>query len=217
MVEWMGRNFDVFTGFHKITCYALYSVGQIWPVLEAMVNTTGRHETLDNTLRLRRRLSETMFLEEATRWLRTFESYLAWNELVIEKKSPKCIQKLLESFLDGGLVSRLAEDESITERTTVRGPTGILSTHMWVVGDHPQHQEKETEYIWKASNYTLTKKGADNHSEEGQHKEHWADPTSNHTTTTTQYQSWTTMETSNPRSTRLDFSNILKASRSNRT
>ena len=103
-------------------------VGQIWPVLEAMVHTTGhRHETLDNTLRPDRQLSETMSLEEATRWLKTFESYLAWNESVINRKSPKCLRDLLESLLDTSLVSRMVKDESITERTTVRGSTGILN------------------------------------------------------------------------------------------
>ena len=102
-------------------------VGQIWSVLEAMVNTTGRRETLDNTLHSDRRLSETMSLKEATRWLKTFVSYLAWNELVIERKSLKCIRKLLESLLDMSLISRLAKDKSITERTTVQGSTGVLS------------------------------------------------------------------------------------------
>ena len=45
-----------------------------------------------------------MFLEEATRWLKTFEGYLAWNESVIERKSQKYVRELLESLLDMSLI-----------------------------------------------------------------------------------------------------------------
>ena len=67
-----------------------------------------------------------MSLEEQTRWLKTFESYLAWNESVIETKSTKNLQDLLESYLDTGLISKLDTDQSVTKETTVLGSTGIL-------------------------------------------------------------------------------------------
>ena len=68
---------------------ALLNAGQIGPVLEARVHTAYRQEKLDNTLRPDELLSETMTLEEATRWLRTFDSYLSWNASIIERKSIK--------------------------------------------------------------------------------------------------------------------------------
>ena len=60
-----------------------------------------------------------MSLEEATRWLKKFEGYLAWNDSVIERKSGKYVRELLESLLDMSLILRLAKDKSITETTTV--------------------------------------------------------------------------------------------------
>ena len=48
-----------------------------------------------------------MSLEEATKWLKNFESYLNWNKLVIAKRSVSSLRDLLESSLDAGLVSKL--------------------------------------------------------------------------------------------------------------
>ena len=131
-----------------------------------------------------------MSLEEATRWLKTFEGYLAWNESVIERKSRKYVRELLESLLDMSLILRLAKDKSITETTTVRGSTGVLSILQgYFVHDYHEHQDDPPQWATR---------DADNHLEEAQRKEHEVDPTPNPTTKTTQYQSWTTMETTNP-------------------
>ena len=67
-----------------------------------------------------------MTLEEASKWIKNFESYLEWNQLVVDKKSTKNLRDLLESFLDAGMVSKMDTDESITATTEVRGPEGIL-------------------------------------------------------------------------------------------
>ena len=67
-----------------------------------------------------------MTLEEASKWIKNFESYLEWNQLVVDKKSTKNLIDLLESFLDAGMVSKMDTDESITATTEVRGPEGIL-------------------------------------------------------------------------------------------
>ena len=69
-----------------------------------------------------------MTLEEASKWLKNFDSYLTWNEPVIDKKSPTHLRSLLESFLDASMVSKLQTDESITEDTLVRGTGGLLET-----------------------------------------------------------------------------------------
>ena len=69
-----------------------------------------------------------MSLEEATKWLKNFESYLNWNKPVIAKKSPEHLRNLLESFLDASMVSKLQTDEVVTEDTLVRGPGGLLET-----------------------------------------------------------------------------------------
>jgi hypothetical protein len=82
-----------------------------------------------------------MFLEEATKWLKKFESYLVCNEQVIKKKSTKNLRDLLESFLDAGLISKLNTDESITEETTIRGSTGILTKlRGYFIDICPHHQ-----------------------------------------------------------------------------
>ena len=108
------------------------------------------------------------------------------TQLVIDRKSPKCLRDLLESLLDTSLVSRMAKDESITERSTVRGSTGILNILKgYFVEDSSQQQDN----IRPLS----TNRGADNHSEEGQRKDHGGDSTS-----VSQYQNWTTVELSNP-------------------
>ena len=88
----------------------------------------GKLERLDNTLRPTDRLSRTMTLEEASKWLKNFDSYLNWNEPVIAKKSPEHLRNLLESFLDASMVSKLQTDEVVTEDTLVRGPGGLLET-----------------------------------------------------------------------------------------
>ena len=62
---------------------------------------------LDNTLRPENNLSRTMSLEEATKWIEQFESYLDWNKPLIGKKSDTAVRNLLESSLEAGLVSKL--------------------------------------------------------------------------------------------------------------
>jgi hypothetical protein len=89
---------------------------------------SGKLERLDNTLRPTDRLSRTMTLEEASKWLKNFDSYLTWNKPVIDKKSLTHLRSLLESFLDASMVSKLQTDESITEDTLVRGTGGLLET-----------------------------------------------------------------------------------------
>jgi hypothetical protein len=69
-----------------------------------------------------------MTLEEESKWLKNFDSYLNWNEPVIAKKSPEHLRNLLESFLDASMVSELQMDELVTEDTLVRGPGGLLET-----------------------------------------------------------------------------------------
>ena len=59
---------------------------------------------LDNTLRPEKNLSRTMSLEEATKWIEQFESYLIWNKPLIGKKSDTAVRNLLESSLEAGLV-----------------------------------------------------------------------------------------------------------------
>jgi hypothetical protein len=107
---------------------ATLEIEQMWPTVEAMVHTANRrYEKMDNTLRPEQRLCKGMSLEEATQWIRCFNSYLTWNDSIIDRKSPKCVRNLLESQLDANLISKMATDESITERTTIQGPAGILS------------------------------------------------------------------------------------------
>ena len=52
-----------------------------------LARTTGKHDRLDNTLCPAERLSRTMSLKEATKWLKNFESYMNWNGLVIAKNT----------------------------------------------------------------------------------------------------------------------------------
>ena len=108
------------------------------PPADAPLGTTGKHDRLDNTLRPKERLSRTMSLEEATKWLKNFESYLNWNKLVIAKRSVSSLRDLLESSLDAGLVSKLQTDETVTADTTVRGPAGVLAKLKgYFVDDYP--------------------------------------------------------------------------------
>ena len=79
-----------------------------------------------------------MTLEEASKWLKNFDSYLTWNKPVIDKKSLTHLRSLLESFLDASMVSKLQTDESITEDTLVRGTGGLLEKlKNYFVDDYP--------------------------------------------------------------------------------
>ena len=103
-----------------------------------------------------------MSLEEQTRWLKTFESYLAWNESVIETKSTKNLQDLLESYLDTGLISKLDTDQSVTKETTVLGSTGILvKLRVYFIDVHPHHQSNVQPQLIRG--------GAGDRSEEARH------------------------------------------------
>ena len=82
---------------------------------------TDKHDRLDNTLRPAERLSRTMSLEEATKWLTNFESYLDWNKRIVDKRTIYSIRQLLESSLDASLVSKLRTDVAVTPETEVRG------------------------------------------------------------------------------------------------
>jgi hypothetical protein len=121
-------------------------VEQMWTAVEAMVHTASRrYEKMDNTLRPDRRLCEAMSLEEATKWIMSFDSYLTWNDSIIDRKSLKCVRNLLESHLDTSLLSRMAKDKSITERTTVQDSTGILSRLKgYFVEDSPRTTNRNT-------------------------------------------------------------------------
>jgi hypothetical protein len=99
-------------------------------------------------------------------------SYLAWNDSIIDRKSPKCVRDLLESHLDTSLLSRMAKDESITEKTTVQGSTGILNILKGYFVEDPSQQQDNTRP-------RTTNKGTDN-TEEGR------------------YQAWKTVELSDP-------------------
>ena len=90
----------------------------------ATIRTTKQREPLDNSLRPEGLLRMTMSLEEATRWLKTFESYLLWNEPIIENKGTKCVPALLESLLDTSVISWQVQDQTVTEWTPIQGPSG---------------------------------------------------------------------------------------------
>ena len=69
------------------------------PTVVPQQEATGKHDRLDNTLCPAERLSRTMSLEEATKWLTNFESYLDWNKRIVAKRSVYSIRNLLESSL----------------------------------------------------------------------------------------------------------------------
>ena len=99
--------------------------------------------------------------------------------------------------------------QTITERTTVQGSTGVLSILQgYFVNDYPEHQDDPPQSVTR---------DVDNHLEEAQRKEHEVDPTPNPKTRTTQYQSWTNRGDIQPSPIRLDFPGILETSCSNRT
>jgi hypothetical protein len=79
-----------------------------------------------------------MNLEEASKWLKNFDSYLNWNEPIITKKSPEHLRNLLESFLDASMVSKLQSDEVVRDDTPVQGPNGLLEIlEKYFVDDYP--------------------------------------------------------------------------------
>jgi hypothetical protein len=94
--------------------------------IDPQQEATGKHDRLDNTLRPAEHLSRTMSLEEETKWLTNFESYLDWNKRIIAKRSISSIRNLLESSLDASLVSKLQTDMTVTAETEVRGEAGVL-------------------------------------------------------------------------------------------
>jgi hypothetical protein len=106
----------------KVNAQATDKTYQDAPPTKTSQKTTGKQERLDHTLRPHRHLSRTMSLEEATKWLKNFESYLVWNESVIAKRNA-CSRDLLESRLEADLVLTLQTDETVTMNTTVRGRT----------------------------------------------------------------------------------------------
>ena len=100
--------------------------------------TTGKHDRRDNTLCPNERLSRTMSLEEATKWLKTFESYLDWNKQIIAKRSPSSLRNLLESSLDACLVSKLQTDETVKALTPIQGAAGVLEKlKKYFLDDYP--------------------------------------------------------------------------------
>ena len=105
-------------------------------LVDPPMGTTGKHDRLDNTPK--ERLSRTMSLEEATKWLKNFESYLDWNKQVIAKRSVSSLRDLLERSLDACLVSKLQTDETVTVATTVRGAAGVLEKlKKYFLNDYP--------------------------------------------------------------------------------
>ena len=70
----------------KVNAQATGETNQDNPPVVTPQETTGKHDRLDHTLRPDGRLSRTISLEEATTWLKSFESYLEWNEPVIANK-----------------------------------------------------------------------------------------------------------------------------------
>ena len=98
------------------------------PTVVQQQEATGKHDRLDNTLRLAERLSRTMSLEEATKWLTQFESYLDWNKRIIDKRTVYSIRQLLEGSLDASLVNKLQTDANVTPETAVQGENGVLVT-----------------------------------------------------------------------------------------
>jgi hypothetical protein len=110
----------------KVNAQATDKTYQDAPPTKTSQKTTGKQERLDHTLRPHRHLSRTMSLEEATKWLKNFESYLVWNESVIAKRNA-CSRDLLESRLEADLVLTLQTDETVTMNTTVRGPAEVLA------------------------------------------------------------------------------------------
>ena len=73
----------------------------------------GKLERLDNTLRPTDRLSQTMTLEEESKWLKNFDSYLNWNKPIIKNKTPERLRNLFESCLEASMISKLHTDEAV--------------------------------------------------------------------------------------------------------
>jgi hypothetical protein len=98
------------------------------PTVVLQQEATGKHDRLDNTLRPAERLSRTMSLEEATKWLTQYDGYLDWNKRIIDKRTVYSIRQLLEGSLDASLVNKLRTDANVTPETAVRGENGVLVT-----------------------------------------------------------------------------------------
>ena len=99
---------------------------------------SGKLERLDNTLRPTDRLSRNMTLEEASKWLKNFDSYLNWNEPIIRNKIPERLRNLLESCLEASMIFKLHTDEAVGEDTSVQGPNGLLEVlEKYFVDDYP--------------------------------------------------------------------------------
>ena len=79
-----------------------------------------------------------MNLEEASKWLKSFDSYLNWNEPIIRNKTPERLRNLLESCLEASMISKLHTDEAVGEDTSIQGPNGLLEIlGKYFVDDYP--------------------------------------------------------------------------------
>jgi hypothetical protein len=79
-----------------------------------------------------------MNLEEASKWLKSFDSYLNWNEPIIRNKTPERLINLLESCLEASMVSKLHTDEAVRVGTSIQGPNGLLEIlGKYFVDDYP--------------------------------------------------------------------------------
>ena len=107
----------------KVTARDTDRTYQDAPPTETSQKTTGKQERLDHTLRPHGHLRRTMSLEEATKWLKNFESYLVWNESVIAKRNA-CSRDLLEGCLEADLVAML-QDAGRTECWQSYGDTSF--------------------------------------------------------------------------------------------
>jgi hypothetical protein len=86
----------------------------------------GKPERLETALRPPTLLNRNMTLEEATRWIKSFDSYLNWNERIIRNKTPAQLRSLLENSLEAGMVSKLLTDDAVNDDTPIQGTGGLL-------------------------------------------------------------------------------------------
>jgi hypothetical protein len=95
-------------------------------------------DKLDNTLCPTTLLNRNMNLEEASRWIKSFDSYFNWNEPIIRQKTPERLRSLLESCLEASMVSKLHTDEAVRVDTPIQGPNGLLEVlGKYFVDDYP--------------------------------------------------------------------------------
>ena len=95
-------------------------------------------DKLDNSIRPTTQLSRNMDLEEASRWIKSFDSYFTWNEPIISKKTPENLRALLESCLEAGLVAKLHTDNAVRADTPIQGTGGLLEVlGKYFVDDYP--------------------------------------------------------------------------------